>query len=158
MVLAVTIALCSCNRKTIYHHYEHTSLAGWEKSDTIVFCVPPVPQSTVLHEEVELRISDRYPFMGLSLVVEHTTLPAGTTPKAGKALPAGLVRTDTLNCSLVDENGNFKVKGVGYYQYHFHLTDISVNEGDSLVVALRHAMRRETLPGIADVGIKLHAY
>ena len=122
------------------------------------FCVPPVRQSTVLHEEVELRISDRYPFMGLSLVVEHTTVPANTSRKAGKTLPAGLMRTDTLNCSLVDQNGNFKVKGIGYYQYHFHLTDISVNEGDSLVIAIRHAMRRETLPGIADVGLKLRSY
>ena len=152
------MALCGCNRKTIYHHYEHTPLAGWEKSDTIVFCVPPVPQSTVLHEEVELRISNRYPFMGLSLVVDHTTLPANASRKTGKTMPAGLMRTDTLNCSLVGEDGNFKVKGVGYYQYHFHLTDISVNEGDSLVVAIRHAMRRETLPGIADVGIKLRGY
>ena len=69
LLLFFTVALvtASCNRKTIYSHYEHTPLDGWEKNDTLVFSVPPVKHDGVYREMIGLRTSSAYPFMGLTL-------------------------------------------------------------------------------------------
>jgi gliding motility-associated lipoprotein GldH len=48
-----------------------------------------------------------------------------------------------------------KGKGVNLFQYQFHLTDLSISEGDSIDIAIYHHMRREVLTGIVDVGVKL---
>ena len=87
-----------------------------------------------------------YPFQSINLIVEQTTLPAR------------LFRRDTLNCNLVTAKGKIKGEGITLYQYRFALPDISLNEGDSLSVSIRHNMKREILPGIADIGLRLTAY
>ena len=95
---------------------------------------------------MELRISGEYPFQRLNLVIEQTTYPAGIS------------RRDTLNCDLIDPQGNIQGQGLSLYQYRFHMTDISLNEGDSLCVNIRHNMKRELLSGVTDVGLRLRTY
>jgi gliding motility-associated lipoprotein GldH len=148
--------MVSCDRKMLYHHYEHTTLGGWDKNDTLLFTVPAARQRAVVQRDVEIRISGDYPFQQLNLIVEQTTLPTSkeTGPFPGKTIS----RRDTLNCSLIDREGNIKGDGISLYQYRFHMTDISVNEGDSICICIRHNMKREILPGIADVGIRLTTY
>ena len=144
--LTVALILVSCNRKVIYHHYEHTSLAGWEKDDTLRFSVHAAEQRAVVRREIELRITDAYPFRGLNLVVDQTSFPSH------------IHRRDTLQCDLIDARGNVHGDGINLYQYRFHLADISINEGDSLSICILHNMKREVLPGIADVGVRLTTY
>lgn len=144
--LALTSGLSSCDRKTIYHHYEHTPIAGWEKNDTLVFTLPRSKMRAVVKRDVEMRISGDYPYQRLFLIVEQTIFPAN------------IARRDTLNCLLIDSDGNIQGDGVSLYQYRFHMSDISLNEGDSLQICIRHDMKREILPGIADVGIRLTSY
>ena len=143
LLLTVALILVGCNRHTVYHHYEQAPVSGWERNDTLVFCVKPAAADAVLHEEVELRINNQYPFMGLVLIVEQTTFPSNVR------------RVDTLNCQLIDEKGNVKGKGINYVQYSYHLTDLGVSEGDSIAIAIRHNMKREILPGIVDLGVHL---
>ena len=92
IMLAVAIGLASCDRKTIYYHYEHAPVEGWEKGDVLSFEVPPVSEGTY-REEVGLRIDKSYPFLGLCLVIKQTILPSG------------YVHLDTLNCNLIDQDG-----------------------------------------------------
>lgn len=142
--LAVALMLvASCSRKTVYSHYEHTPLLGWEKGDTLFFDVRPVSESGTYREDVGLRLDGLYPFMSLQLTVEQTIQPLGH------------LRHDTLNCSLIDHGGLAKGDGVSYYQYNFHLTTLELNRGDSLHICVRHNMKREMLQGISDVGISL---
>ncbi|MBR1688355.1 MAG: gliding motility lipoprotein GldH [Prevotella sp.] len=140
---ALLTGMAACNRKTVYDHYSHTPVAGWERNDTLSFDIKPMAAGGEYREEVGLRINDAYPFMGLSLVIEQTILPAH------------LIRSDTLNCKLIDEHGTVKGHGISTYQYNFHLTTLTLNEGDSLHIAVRHNMKREILPGISDIGIRL---
>ena len=148
LLLFFTVALvtASCNRKTIYHHYEHTPIAGWEKNDTLLFTFAPVKERAVVQRDVEVRISGDYPFQQLYLVVEQTTFPSS------------IRRRDTLNCRLIDPEGNVQGNGVSLYQYRFHMSDISLNEGDSLQISIRHNMKREILNGVTDIGVHLTAY
>jgi gliding motility-associated lipoprotein GldH len=139
----LTAVLTACEWNTVYNHYEHTPIAGWEKNDTLNFVVGPLKDGGDYVEEVGVRISGDYPFTGLNLIVEQLLLPSHEK------------RSDTLCCSLIDEQGNAKGRGISHYQYLFHLTTLKVEPDGQLHIAIRHDMKREILPGIADIGIKL---
>ncbi len=142
-VLTVAAAMASCNRNTVFYRYDHTPVAGWEKNDTLTFDVSPVPRAGSYREEIGLRINGSYPFTGLCLIVEQTIYPSGVSV------------SDTLNCRLIDADGTVRGRGVSYYQYSFHLTDMRLEQGDSLHVCVRHNMKREILPGISDIGLRV---
>lgn len=142
--LTVATALLSCNRKTVYNQYAHTPKAGWNRGDTLCFCVDTIRQDGLYTGEVGIRISGHYPFTTLSLIVEQ------------QIMPAGIYLADTVSCRLFDNKGNMKGKGVSLYQYAVKLPhSVSLRQGNSLKVKVRHYMKRETLPGIANIGIKL---
>ena len=142
-ILTVATTLVSCNRNTVFYHYEHTPITGWEKNDTLIFDVPSTSASGRYEEEVGLRINGSYPFMSLTLIIDQTVLPDNIT------------RSDTLNCRLTTPGGNKKGHGVSCYQYSFPLKDINLKQGDSLHICIRHNMKREILPGISDIGMKI---
>lgn len=136
--------MVGCKPQTVvYHHYEHAATTGWEKDDTLFFKIPPSEVGGVFAEDVELRTNNDYPFMGISLIVKQVIFPSMVS------------RADTIFCTLAEEDGTITGKGINYYQHRFPLKDISLNEGDSVVISIRHNMIRETLPGIIDVGIRL---
>ena len=143
LLTATALSAVGCKSRTVYHHYEHTATTGWEKDDTLFFRVPAMGQGSELSEEVELRTNSSYLFQDVSLIIKQTTFPSKVS------------RTDTLFCTLTDEEGNIQGKGVNYFQHRFHLTNFYANKGDSMVIAIRHNMRRDLLPGIMDVGVRL---
>jgi len=143
VVAVVALAMAACDHSTVYDHFEHAPLGGWEKNDTLSFRVSlQAPGSYT--EELGLRIDGLFPFMSLALVIDQTVMPSGRT------------MSDTLVCSLISSDGISKGAGVSYYQYRFPIGTLSVGEGDSLLhVIVRHNMKREILPGVADVGIRI---
>ena len=141
--LCCLLVCMACKSKTTYSHYEHVSAAGWEKRDTLFFHPNPAESYGRYQEVIGIRTNDSYPFMRLTLIVNQEILPSMES------------HSDTLNLELVDEEGNVKGKGVSHYQYSFPLKTLSLQEGDSLSISIRHHMKRETLPGISDVGITL---
>lgn len=141
-IMAAT-ALTSCNGNMVYDKYDQTPLAGWEKNDTLSFDIPRLTADGMYESSLGLRITDNYPFMGLTLIVEQRLMPADT------------ILLDTVKCELTDRNGKTKGKGVSYYQFKFPVTKMHLNKGDSLHIRVRHDMKREMLPGISDVGISL---
>ena len=141
--LAFLLLLAACDTRVVYNHYEHTSSAGWEKNDVLAFSTKPMTQDGNYIEEVGLRITTSYPFTQLTLVIEQTILPAHT-----------LFR-DTLNCDLINEKGIPEGPGISHFQYRFPLKALPLAKGDQLKVVVRHDMKREILPGISDVGIRL---
>ncbi len=137
------LQLTACRKDTVYFHYKHTPLSGWEKNDTLIFQPPAMKQAGTYKEALGLRISEGYPFMGLNLIIEQTVLPSHEK------------RSDTLRCNVIDQQSNIQGQGVSQYQFLFPLTTINLKEGDKLYIAVRHDMKREILPGISDVGIRL---
>ena len=130
----------SCDNK-VYDIYNHTPISGWEKNDTLSFKIQKMAENGRYGIDLGLRINEAYPFMGLTLIVEQ------------RIFPSRVLKTDTLNCELIDNSGNTKGPGVSYYQYNFHVCDMDLNKKDSIYITVRHDMKREILPGISDVGI-----
>ena len=132
MAFLMAGVLCvACTGNKVYDHYNHTPIAGWEKIDTLKFEVPPLAKQGLYATSMGLRI------------VEQTVLPANKTV------------IDTINCPLMGKDGQVRGKGVSYYQYHFPVSLMQLNENDSLHITVRHDMKREILPGVSDIGIEL---
>ena len=142
LILAVAGAMVSCNSKNVYVNYQHVSNGEWDKNDTLTYDVSPL-EAGRYREEVGVRIDRSYPFTSLSLVVKQTILPSG------------YVHRDTITCKLVDKNGRFRGQGVSYYQQTFHLNTISLHDGDSLHINIKHNMKRELMRGVSDIGLRI---
>lgn len=143
LVLATGLLLCACGRQKIYSHFEHVSDTGWEKVDTIDFYVPPVVESGIYQEALELRVDNSFPFQSLTMEIAQTIIPEGRKEQFSKV------------CSIIDQNGNMMGAGISLFQYTFPINDIKLNRGDSLHITVVHSMKREIMPGITDVGITL---
>jgi gliding motility-associated lipoprotein GldH len=142
-LLLTVLLLTGCKQSTVYYHFENTPENGWEKTDPVIFDVNKMTADAICQEELALRISNKYPFMRLTLIVEQTIFPSGET------------MIDTLDCNLIDERGNAQGNGVSQYQYMFPLKLLQLHSGDSLQFSVHHDMKREILPGITSVGIKI---
>lgn len=143
VAIIAVLAICSCDETVVYDSYRHISTAGWERNDTLVYDVKPVAHSGNYTEELGLRLDGNYPFMQLWMVVEQTILPSR------------MVHTDTVTCDVTTHNGTPLGHGVNLYQHAVPIGSVSLAEGDSLHIVVRHCMRRELLSGISEVGVKL---
>ena len=56
---------------------------------------------------------------------------------------------------MIDKNGVSKGQGISYYQYNFPINVYRLNLGDSIHITVRHDMKREILPGVSDIGVKI---
>ncbi len=142
MVFAMTVVM-SCDQHTAYHHFVDTPQAGWEKIDTLVFVVPPLAEPGRYAQQVDVRINESYPFTSLSLVVSQQIFPGNRR------------KHQILRCRFTTQNQYFQSRGISHYTYSFALPDIDLRRGDSIRVYMRHDMKREILPGITDVGLKM---
>lgn len=148
LVMVATMSLPSCKHSTVFDSYAHTPIAGWEKNDTLSFEIPPLLEGGYYNESLGLRITGNYPFMGLTLIVEQNIY------HNNKHVPSAC-KTDTVNCQLIDKNGVSKGQGISYYQYNFPINVYRLNQGDSIHITVRHDMKREILPGVSDIGVKI---
>lgn len=137
------LMMAGCTTDTVYNSYQHTPIKGWEKNDTLKFDIPRLAEGGPYALDLGLRINSAYPFMSLTLIVEQTIYPGNRQYR------------DTLNCPLINENGNMLGQGVSSFQYNFHANRLHLDTGDSLHITVRHDMKREILPGVSDIGIIL---
>lgn len=143
VAVAMAVVLASCDTDTIYSLYTHAAIVGWEKNEPLTFDVDSVNKDGTYSMFLGMRISDAYPFRNLHMVVEQTIYPSKQ------------VITDTVTCNVVDKRGTMLGHGVSLYQYDMPIRKLNYHAGDSLHIKVMHNMKREILPGIADVGITL---
>ena len=148
IAVGATWLLPSCNNATIFDEYAHTPIAGWEKNDTLSFEVSPLAESGLYQQNLGLRITGSYPFMSLTLIVKQTIFH-------NKKKVLSECKTDTVNCQLIDKNGVSKGQGISYFQFNMPINTYQMHQGDSIHIAIQHDMKREILPGVSDVGVKI---
>lgn len=141
--LLICIALLSACGGTLYDHYEHAPIGGWDKNEAMNFHVPAMADDVHCTEQVGLRIDNSFPFMSLTLIVETTVTPSGK------------VYRDTIAPLLINRNGHATGSGINNHQYTVPVRELSLSVDDSLTISVRHDMKREVMPGITDVGVIL---
>ena len=143
VVLLALIALCGCQQQVAYHEFRHIYEPGWDKSDTIHFDTRSLSAGGSYSLDAELRTDKNYPFQKLTIEIEQTVYPSKEKYH------------DVIDCDLISEEGVIEGDGISYFQYQFHVRDLSLHQGDSVHICLTHNMKREIMPGITDVGIRL---
>lgn len=152
-VLFVAWTATACIGGKVFDAYEQIPVEGWDKNDTLNFSVPAVAADGVYNLALGLRTTGDYPFMSLTLLFEANIIAKKSDNLPLVKAPAKLSRS--LSCPLVSSRGRSQGQGVSLYQYNFHVATISLHEGDSLQVNVRHIMKREMLPGITDLGLSV---
>lgn len=151
-MLAVAVMLMTaCTGGVVYDRYLPAGSDGWQRRDTLVFGISPTDgnvTSHTMHTTLGLRITDDYPFSSVTLIVDERV-----TDRSSRTTHTS--RRDTIVCSLTDARGRRSTTGVSCHHYSFALEPVSMTPTDSLTIAVSHHMRRERLPGIIDVGIKI---
>ena len=143
VVLLALIVLCGCQQQVAYHEFRHIYEPGWDKSDTIHFETRALSAGGSYRLDAELRTDKNYPFQKLTIEIEQTVYPSKEKYH------------DVIDCDLISEEGVIEGDGISYFQYQFHVRDLSLHQGDSVHICLTHNMKREIMPGITDVGIRL---
>lgn len=121
--------------------YEKVSSGFWERGDVKTFLTPEVREDGDYDLTLLLRADRSFPYMNVTLVVGETLLPGGEKSFS------------TIKCAVFDEKGNSEGGGISLFQYSSPLGTRHLERGERLSVSVRHDMRREMLPGVADVGV-----
>lgn len=152
ILVIVASALAACDNDIVFYHYEPAPLAGWEKTDSIIFGIPHMEKAGTYSMELGLRTTSGFPFKSVCLVVDRKLFSKNALNKYFLSES----KSDTLICQLTKEDGTVEGSGLNFYHYEMPLhLDCAVEAGDSLCFSVRHNMKRSILPGIADVGIMM---
>lgn len=143
LLLALGVTLAACTRSTLIHVYRNVPAEGWDQSDVLSFPLDTVRHGGVYNLSIGVRTTNLYPYQKLWIVVE-TALCNPDTAFA-----------DTLACTFVGDDGIKNGKGTDTQQYDFHLGQTLLQQGQSGTVSVRHIMRREVVPGVSDIGIRI---
>ncbi len=102
LLLSIVLLLFSaCNKNTVYSKYESLPEdKGWPKDQKINFEVDITDIQSPHNVFINVRNADSYPYRNLFLFL-HTKYPDGKTV------------TDTLECTLANEKGEWLGKGAG---------------------------------------------
>ena len=125
------------------HSYQPLEGNFWDRADTIVFNLPALTTEDDCSVLIGLRVTNSYPYEWLMLEVEQNYQnPVGH-------------RVDTIKYQLTDDSGDFTAKGINYFQYESRSLPLDLKKGQTGELRIRHLMRRETLSGIMDVGVRV---
>ena len=99
--IVTALFLFACSRNTVFSEYKSIpEEKGWEKNNKIAIEADLQDTETKHDVYINIRNADAYMFRNLFLYL-HTKYPDGT------------MKTDTLECLLADEKGNWLGSGAG---------------------------------------------
>lgn len=142
IVMAIWLVM-SCNTDTIYHHFSHIPEEGWDKRDTFYFKIDTILVEGNYTATLCTRTDATYPYRNLSLKTILTVMPSNTTT------------TRSTDFDITNQEGAHDRKGITLHNHEREISTIHLQPGDSLNVKVAHNMRKETMPGITDIGIKV---
>ena len=143
LFLIAVFLLVGCDKSTLVHSYQPMKDNCWDKADTVTFTLPALTQDDNCSLLIGLRLNGNYPYEQLVLQVEQDLQHPITH------------RLDTIYYQLTDEGGEFSQEGVNYFQYETQGIPLYLRKGQTGEIRIRHLVRKEVLPGIADVGIHI---
>ena len=145
LLLAVMayITTLACHDSRIYHSFKNININGWEHNDTITFGIP-CHETGDYEINITMRANRDFAYLNVSLATDYTVFPKKTGKKR------------VVSCTIMNKEGSMHGKeGISLNEVRYRLDEIHLNTKDSLVVKIHHCMRRESLPGIANIGIEL---
>jgi gliding motility-associated lipoprotein GldH len=136
--------LSSCDKSRIFEENKAIPESGWDSSNVVSFQVDITDPATPANFYVNVRNADGYPYSNLFLFV---------TTK----FPNGKKATDTLECTLADENGKWLGKGVGdiYDNRIPFKRNVRFPLAGTYTFDIMQGMRTNNVPLIMDIGLRI---
>jgi len=144
LFLIAVFALTACQPDTLFIGHEDIGADGWSRYNAALFHAPIEDTISATSVNITLRTGSAYPYRNIYFFV--TTIA-----------PGGAVVTDTLEYMLANEKGIRLGKGTGDVREINLILRKNVYFPVSGTYSFRieHAMRKEVLEGVYDVGLRI---
>jgi len=142
--VAALVCASGCGPEALYADSLGVDAEGWKSAEAAEFRWEVSDTSRVHDLYIDVRNDATYPFSNMYLFVDFT-------------FPNGKTNRDTLALELADAQGNWLGSGSGHVHDHrivWH-DDARFPLQGQYAVRIVHAMRRDPLPGITDVGVRV---
>ena len=145
MLFMVLMAVLSCSYEsaTLYHEYQSTKRGGWSATDTLRFQIPRVRETAEYSFSIGMRLHHTFPYKGLWIVSET------------RLKNPDVVLRDTILFRTTQDDGMPKGKGVNLQQDEQEYAIFELYRGQTGEVCFYHAMTREVIPAVINVGLKV---
>lgn len=156
--LCLLLVSCLDGERLISRYKDITTPGGWYEKDTIYLQPDTISLSGTYHCNLSIRVSSLYPYRNFSVRAQVKVYTKAGGEQGRDSLTA--IRRELhydiapRQYSHIAFDGK-KGYGMAYHEYDTPLGELQLNRGDSVVVAVKQNMRRETIPGIASVGVVL---
>ena len=151
LFISLLIGLISCNKNVVFSEYKSIPEdKGWEVKNKISLETDLTDTISKHDMYINIRHASVYPYRNLFLYI-HTKYPNGT------------LKTDTLECLLADEKGNWLGSGAGDLWDHSVLIKRNTRfpMSGKYIFTFEQAMRYgdqpviDPLPFIVDIGLTI---
>lgn len=141
------LLLVGCQDRKVYHRYAATDIEGWDVTERIEFPVDTLIEGGTFRPTLHLRITTggEYPFQSIAIAVTQRWTCDTVL----------MERTDTLQCRFTTPSGHRLEKGISRSQFAYSLPALQLPARAVGKISIVHLMRKETIPGISDVGFSL---
>ena len=139
----VCLILASCTNGTLVHQYETVDNDGWVRADTIYFDLPAATETGDYGLSVAMRYANSFPYEGIWIIAE------------GKMKKPTTHWRDTLYFRMADNEGIPMGHGVVVMQNDTLVRTMHMQKGQNGSLRIWHIMRREVMPSVREVGIKV---
>lgn len=135
--------MLACTGNTVFHRYQPLPAGGWDRRDTLCFCLPQAEEDVSGTLYIGLRTTARIGIRDIVLAVEQ----CGRDTK--------VCRCDTVRYPLTDAEGNALEQGVNSIQFETQCLPFVQKKGESRCIRIHHLMAQEVVTGITDLGIRI---
>lgn len=145
----LVISLASCSNSEVYFRYHQIGRGVWYRDSVLSFTMDSVNFNPAQRHDlsIELTTADIYPFKDIWLRVEHN-------------LDDSIFSVDTIHSRLADDYGKWLGSGTaGLHQLSLpYKTTVALDTSKVYVLQISHLMRKNPLPGVEKVGLKIIEY
>lgn len=136
--------MASCNGDRVFDQYKAIDDHQWAYTDTLTYTVPIQDTAANLSLAVNFRNKVNYPYRNIWLLLRHRA-------------PSGEISAVKAEFELAEKSGKWKGQGLGdLYDHRFPVQkQLQLNERGKHRFEVIHLMRRDTLPGIMDLGLQI---
>ncbi len=144
VLLLVVIFLTSCQEGSVFSEYQDLNTNGWKATEDVEFKYNSIDVTSKMELQIYVRNDETYAYQNLWFFVDEVA-------------PNGTVKTDTIQCFLVDNQGRWIGSGLGslYYVAVKYRENYRFSQPGEYVYRIRHGMRCDALKGIKQVGLKV---
>ena len=116
---------------------------GWKISDTLVYDLPPAPESGLYTISVEMRTGQKFLYRGVYVAMERNMQSPCYQ------------HCDTVCFLMARDSIHMDSRGSTIQTFQHPVLNITLRKGQSGQIRLHHLMSREVLPDIREVGVRV---